>query len=108
MDVTGSYRFAAPPSVVWALLNDPDELASCLPGCERLEPLGGDRYKAELSVSVAAISGHYTAIVTILDKEPPKSYRLVVEGTGKAGLPLTQSCGAISALARPKPYAIVG
>lgn len=85
MDVNGSYHFAAPAAAVWELLNDPDVLASCLPGCERLDPLGDDRYRAELAVSVAAISGHYTATVAILDKTPPGSYRLVVEGTGKAG-----------------------
>ena len=85
MDLTGTYRFAAPPADVWNLLNDPEALASCLPGCERLEPLGEDRFRAELTMSVAAISGHYTATVTIRDKVPPHSYRLIVEGSGKAG-----------------------
>jgi carbon monoxide dehydrogenase subunit G len=85
MELSGTYRFAAPPATVWNLLNDPDTLASCLPGCERLEPLGEDRFRAELTVSVAAIKGHYTATVALREKTPPHSFRLIVEGSGKAG-----------------------
>jgi hypothetical protein len=67
------------------MLNDPEVIASCLPGCDRLEPLGDDRFKANLTLAVAAISGQYTGTVAIVDKQPPQSYRLVVEGSGKAG-----------------------
>jgi hypothetical protein len=85
MDVSGSYRFAAAPAAVWALLIDPAVVGPCLPGCERLEPLGEDRYRAELMLAVASVSGQYSATVTILDKRPPQSYRLVVEASGKPG-----------------------
>lgn len=85
MDLSASYTFAAPPATVWTLLNDPNVVASCLPGCDRLEPIGEDRYRAELTLAVAAVSGHYSGTVAIVDKRPPHSYRLVVEGTGKPG-----------------------
>ena len=85
MDLTGTYTFAAPAASVWSLLNDPEVIASCLPGCDRLEPLGDDRFRANLSLAVAAISGQYSGTVAIVDKQPPQSYRLVVEGSGKAG-----------------------
>jgi carbon monoxide dehydrogenase subunit G len=85
VQVTGRYVFDAPPERVWALLNDPEVIASCLPGCERLEPLGDDRYRANLSLAIAAISGSYAGTVSIVDKQPPSSYRLLVDGSGKAG-----------------------
>jgi uncharacterized protein len=85
MDLSASYTFSAPPETVWRLLNDPDVIAACLPGCERLEPIGEDQYRATLTLSVAMVSGRYTGTVAILDKQPPRSYRLVVEGTGHAG-----------------------
>ena len=85
MDLSASYTFAAPPATVWALLNDMEVVASCLPGCDRLEPLGEDRYRAELTLAIAAVSGRYSGTVAILDKRPPNSYRLVVEGNGKSG-----------------------
>jgi carbon monoxide dehydrogenase subunit G len=85
MDLSASYPFAAPPDSVWRLLIDPEIVASCLPGCDRLEPVGEDRYRATLTVGVAAITGQYTGTVAILDKRPPHSYRLVVEGLGGPG-----------------------
>src|SRR5205085_9283379 len=85
MDLSGSYSFAAPAQKVWELLIDPDVVASCMPGCQGLVPLGDDRYRASLSMAVAAVSGQYTGTVAILDKVPPQSFRLAVDGSGKAG-----------------------
>ncbi|HET9830083.1 MAG TPA: carbon monoxide dehydrogenase subunit G [Vicinamibacterales bacterium] len=85
MDVTGSYTFAASPDAVWKALTDPVVIAACLPGCDRLEPLGEDKYSAAMTLAVAAVTGNYTGTVSMLDKNPPHSYRLVVEGSGKPG-----------------------
>ena len=85
MHLSGSYPFNAPIDRVWTMLNDPEVIASCLPGCEKLEPIGEDRYRANLSMAVAAISGQYAGTVALLDKQPPSSYKLVVDGSGKAG-----------------------
>lgn len=85
MDITGSYTFNAPPARVWALLMDPAAISSCIPGCDRFEPDGVDRYKATLTLGLAAITGTYEGTVVITDKTPPSSYRLNVEGEGKAG-----------------------
>ncbi len=38
-----------------------------------------------LRLAVAAVSGSYTGTVSMLDKKPPHSYRLVVEGKGAPG-----------------------
>jgi len=85
MDISGSYEFAAAPEAVWAVLTDPAVIAGCLPGCKGLEPIDGDSYRAVITVAVAAVSGEYTGTVSMLDKDPPRSYRLVVDGSGKAG-----------------------
>lgn len=85
MQLAGRYTFDAPASRVWPLLNDPEVIAGCLPGCDRLEPLGENRYRANLSLTVAAISGTYTGTVAIVDRVVPERYRLLVEGSGKAG-----------------------
>ena len=85
MDITGSYTFNATPQRVWDLLMDPAVIASCIPGCEKLEPDGEDRYRARLKVALAAITGSYDGTVMLSDKTPPNSYRLTVEGQGKPG-----------------------
>jgi len=85
MTLDGTYTFPAPRERVWALLMDPQAIASCVPGCEVLEPLGDDRYRAKLVATVAAISGSYEGTVAIRDKVEPESYRLVIEGSGTHG-----------------------
>lgn len=85
MDITGSYAFDAPTEAVWQLLMDPDAIAACLPGCEKLTPAGDDRYEATITAGVAAITASYAGTVAIVDKQPPASYRMLVEGKGKPG-----------------------
>lgn len=85
MDITGSYTFNAPPDRVWTLLMDPAVIASCIPGCEKLEPTGEDRYRASLTVALAAITGSYEGTVQITEKVLNQGYRLTVEGQGKPG-----------------------
>jgi len=85
MDISGTYTFTAPPARVWQLLMDPAVISGCIPGCDTLEPVGEDRYRARLSVALAAITGTYDGTVQITDKVEPTSYRLTVEGQGKPG-----------------------
>ncbi len=85
MHLSATYVFNAPVDTVWALLMDTQRVAGCLPGCKGLTPIGEDRYEAELAVAVAAISGNFKGTITLQDKDPPRSYRLLVEGTGRPG-----------------------
>jgi carbon monoxide dehydrogenase subunit G len=64
---------------------DPAVIASCIPGCEKLEPVGEDSFRASLTVALAAITGSYNGTVQITDKVPHESYRLTVQGQGKPG-----------------------
>ena len=85
MQITGTYSFSAPPAAVWELLMNTQQLAACMPGCKELRPLGDDRYAADVTVGVAAITATYSATVTISEKTPPASYRLQVEATARPG-----------------------
>ncbi len=85
MDISGSYTFDAPPDRVWALLMDPAVISSCIPGCDRFEPTGENRYRVTLTVALAAITGTYEGTVTLADQVPPSSYRLIAEGQGRPG-----------------------
>ena len=87
MDLSATYTFAAPRERVWDLLVDPAVVAACLPGCDTLEPVDGevDTYRATLTIGVAAITGRYEATVALQDKVPSESYRLAVDGRGRAG-----------------------
>ena len=85
MEISGSYAFAAPPGRVWACLMDPAAIASCIPGCQSLEPDGEHRYRATLAVAMSAITGKYDGTVIVSDLVPHESYCLTVEGQGKPG-----------------------
>jgi carbon monoxide dehydrogenase subunit G len=85
MKIEGTYRFEAPRERVWELLRDVEALADCIPGCSQLEPTGDDRYAARLVVGVAAFKGTYVGTVRIGDEDPPRSFNLYVEGSGRAG-----------------------
>jgi carbon monoxide dehydrogenase subunit G len=85
VDITGSYSFAAAPDRVWTLLMDPVVIASCIPGCEALVPDGVDRYRARITMGLAAITGTYEGTVVITEKVDHTSYRLAVDGQGKPG-----------------------
>ncbi len=85
MQLSSTYTFDAPRETVWKLLLDPSTLAECLPGCESLEPTGDDTFRAALTVGIAAVSGRYEGTVTIVDRQAPSSYTLVVDGKGRGG-----------------------
>ena len=97
MDINGTYTFDAPPSRVWDLLMDPAIISSCIPGCDRFEPDGDDRYTVTLTVGLAAITGTYSGTVILADKVPGASYRLIVEGQGRPGFPKGSTAIALRA-----------
>ena len=85
MKVKGKYNFKSSRATVWDLVQDPDVLASCIPGCQQFTMVGEDTYEVVLKVGVGAVSGTYSGTTRITDKEEPSSIRLVVEGKGVGG-----------------------
>jgi carbon monoxide dehydrogenase subunit G len=85
MKLAGQYILPASPAKVWALLTDPNRLAKLLPGCERLDPDGPDRFKAAVKFGIAAISGKYAGTIEFAEKNPPNSMRMKLSGKGIPG-----------------------
>jgi carbon monoxide dehydrogenase subunit G len=85
MKIEGSADIPAPREKVWAAFLDPNILAQALPGCEKLEAIGENEYKATMKVGVAAIKGTFEGKVKLSDLEPPNRYRMAVEGSGGPG-----------------------
>ena len=85
MKLSGTYEFRASAEEVYDRLLDPERLRSCMPGCERLDQREADRYALTLSVPIPAITGTYEGTVEIHDKQPPSSFRMRIEATGKSG-----------------------
>ena len=85
MKLEGSYEIAAPRQQVWEAFLDPDRLRQAIPGCEKLEAVGNDEYKATMKIGVAAVKGTFEGKVRLTDKQAPDSYRLGVDGSGGPG-----------------------
>ncbi|MET0153297.1 MAG: carbon monoxide dehydrogenase subunit G [Candidatus Binatia bacterium] len=85
MKVAGTYTIAAPREQVWRFLIDPERLAHCIPGAGKLEKIGENEYAGEINVGLAAVKGLYNGKVKLEDLQPPKHYRIVVDGKGKQG-----------------------
>lgn len=85
MKIEGSSDIPAARDKVWAAFLDPAILAQALPGCEKLEAIGPNEYKATMTVGVAAIKGTFEGKVKLSDLEPPNRYRMAVEGSGGPG-----------------------
>ncbi|HEX4955121.1 MAG TPA: carbon monoxide dehydrogenase subunit G [Thermoanaerobaculia bacterium] len=83
--ISGLHTFAAPREAVWQVLIDPVRLARALPGCEKLEPLGDNRYHGELAIKIGPVEGRFAGTVSLLDQVPPESYRLEMDGKGASG-----------------------
>jgi len=85
MKLEGSYDVSAPRQKVWDAFLDPRQLKKAIPGCEKLEALGADEFKATLKIGVAAVKGTFEGKVRLSDKQKPDSYRLAAEGSGGPG-----------------------
>lgn len=85
MKIEGSYQFNAPRERVWEILQDPQVMAQCMPGCESMEEIGPDQYEATVKVGIAAVKGTYKAKVGIKEKQAPSHYVLSGSGSGGPG-----------------------
>ncbi|MDP9416943.1 MAG: carbon monoxide dehydrogenase subunit G, partial [Actinomycetota bacterium] len=85
MKVRGDAVLHAPPDAVWRALNDPAVLVRTIPGCERLEQIGPDRYRMTVTAGVASIKGTYQGEVALTDPRPPSSFVLKASGAGAPG-----------------------
>ncbi len=82
MTMKGEVELPATREVVWAALNDPEVLKSCIPGCESLEKTADNTLAATARVKVGPVAASFKGKVNLLDLDPPNGYRIVGEGEG--------------------------
>jgi carbon monoxide dehydrogenase subunit G len=85
MKLEGTHQLNAPRERVFQCLIDPDVLKRCIPGCERLEAKGENKYATTIRAGVGTIKGLFNGSVSLEDVRAPEHYRIVVEGKGAPG-----------------------
>src|SRR2546423_15663704 len=97
MTMSGDVQLAANRQVVWAKLNDPTVLKSCIPGCELLEESSESEFQAVATVKVGPVKARWKGKVRLSDLDPPNSYR--ISGEGEGGVAGFAKGGALVSLA---------
>jgi len=85
MKLAGEAVVHAPVDKVWDALLDPAVLVRTIPGCERLEATGDNRYDMTVTAGVAAIRGTYAGTCELRDLRPHESLVMAVQGAGAPG-----------------------
>ncbi|MDQ2899501.1 MAG: carbon monoxide dehydrogenase subunit G [Acidobacteriota bacterium] len=85
MKISGTYRISLPQQRAYELLQDPEVLAKCIPGCDELKQSAPDEYEMKMKMAISSVQGLFTGKVRIADQMPPHSFRLIVDGKGKVG-----------------------
>jgi carbon monoxide dehydrogenase subunit G len=86
MKITGNYTFKVPRERVWPRIFDPASLLGLIPGCKNLEQVGPREYRGQIQINLAAVSGSYDTLVTILERREPDYCRFDGEVDGPTGL----------------------
>ena len=84
MDISGEYIVPASREMVWDLLNDPEILKRCIPGCEEIISEEEDQFTAKVVLKIGPVKAKFGGTVHLSDKIYPQSYR--ISGEGKGGI----------------------
>ncbi len=84
MDISGEYVIPASRELVWELLNDPEVLRQCIPGCEEIQQTAEDEFSAKVVLKMGPVKAKFNGSVRLSDKNYPQSYR--ISGEGKGGI----------------------
>lgn len=90
----GEIFLSAAPEAVFAVLLDPVALAKVIPGCNALQQVGPNRYRADVVVGVGMIKARYAAEIALSDLEPPNRLRLA--GSGLSSMGSAQGSGLVT------------
>jgi carbon monoxide dehydrogenase subunit G len=84
MDLKGEYRILAPRDEVWAMINDPEVLRACIPGCDSLEGNPDDGFTARVTTKIGPVKATFEGVVKLGNVKAPESY--TISGEGKGGV----------------------
>ena len=82
MVMTGEQQLEAPRATVWAKLNDPEVLKSCIPGCETFDVIGENEFQAVATNRIGPVKARFKGKVRLTDLDPPNGYKISGEGDG--------------------------
>jgi uncharacterized protein len=87
MEFKGKYTIPASPDEVWTALHDPEMLAACIPGSEKVEKISASEYLAVASLKVGPVKARFQGKVQIDDAAAPPgvAHAMRLSGEGQGG-----------------------
>ena len=98
VEFAGTQTVTAPITTVWERLLDPDFVASCAPGVEKVEALDASHYKVTALLGVSSIQLKFTINLQLADLVPPTSARMIVRGNAPGSALSAESAVKLAAL----------
>ena len=86
MKIQDGFTINAPAPAVWALLSDPERVATLLPGAQMGERLDENTYSGGMVVKVGPLAAAYKGTVSFQLDESDRSVVVRARGQGKAGM----------------------
>ena len=81
MELRNDFRVGVPPETAWAVLNDVERIAPCVPGAQ-LQEIEGDEYRGVVKVRVGPITAQYKGKAVFVEQDQAAG-RVVLKATGR-------------------------
>lgn len=85
MNIEGEHIFKGPREDVYEMFNDPNVLATAVPGMQKLTKVDETHYEGTINIRIGPVSGSFAGVLAVTDEVPPESCTLTVDGKGAAG-----------------------
>jgi carbon monoxide dehydrogenase subunit G len=85
MKLNGTHKFKASSTQVFNAILNPDVLKSCIPGCNSVEYLDGNRIQANITTPLPGLKGPYGVVINIEQTQSPSFMVLRVQRRGTGG-----------------------
>jgi uncharacterized protein len=81
MLIKNDFEVAEPVEKVWQFFSNIPQVASCLPGAELTEDLGGDKYKGQVAIRMGPVRLQFAGTADITERDET-ARRIVVHAAG--------------------------
>ena len=81
MLITNDFEVAQPVEKVWTFFGDIPQVATCLPGAELTEDLGGEKYKGRVAIRMGPVRLRFGGTAEIAERDDAAK-RLVLNASG--------------------------
>jgi hypothetical protein len=84
MELSGEQVIPVARVEVWKMLNDPEVLRLCIPGCTELSGSPEQGFTATVKQAIGPVKATFSAEITLSNVNPPEGY--TISGSGKGGV----------------------